>query len=95
MFESLHLGVEPHDENNGLKLPKTQEERQVLGEYTSAVWMVSAQSHVTLGNSQWLVYGQLCAQCKLCTNGIMEDFDDDDSLWSVNMSMLQQHAHGA
>jgi len=26
MFESLHLGVEPHDENNGLKLPKTQEE---------------------------------------------------------------------
>lgn len=35
MFESLHLGVEPHDENNGLKLPKTQEERKVLGEYRS------------------------------------------------------------
>lgn len=31
MFESLHLGVEPHDENNGLKLPKTPEERKVLG----------------------------------------------------------------
>ncbi|KAK7114719.1 rhophilin-1-like [Littorina saxatilis] len=31
MFESLHVGVEPHDENNGLKLPKTHEERKVLG----------------------------------------------------------------
>lgn len=31
MFESLHAGVEPHDENNGLRLPKTTEERKVLG----------------------------------------------------------------
>nr|KAG5712634.1 hypothetical protein BaRGS_029689 [Batillaria attramentaria] len=31
MFESLHVGVEPHDENNGLRLPKTTEERKVLG----------------------------------------------------------------
>lgn len=31
MFESLHVGVEPHDENNGLRLPTTTEERKVLG----------------------------------------------------------------
>ena len=31
MFASLHIGVEPHDENNGLRLPTTQEERKVIG----------------------------------------------------------------
>jgi hypothetical protein len=37
MFESLHVGVEPHDENNGLKLPKTAEERKVIGRDLSPV----------------------------------------------------------
>ena len=31
LFEAIHSGVAPRDENNGLKLPTTAEERKNLG----------------------------------------------------------------
>ena len=33
MFEAIHSGVAPRDENNGLKLPTTAEERTSLGRF--------------------------------------------------------------
>lgn len=31
MFESLYLGTESQDENNGLQIPQSEEERKILG----------------------------------------------------------------
>lgn len=43
MFESLHTGAESRDENNGLRLPQSLEERKVLGKdfvFEGKMWLL-------------------------------------------------------
>ncbi|XP_025091288.1 rhophilin-2-like [Pomacea canaliculata] len=62
MFESLYLGSESQDENNGLQIPQSEEERKILGK----VHLHEA----VLNHEEGLRVHDLCKQMRLTHFGI-------------------------